>query len=191
MTDLISLKYFIVLNILFFLFASSWEEIYLGKHFKNKKASDKYIVGKLFYLFLIMINLGLLCNVIQLFCLFLTSNFTFTTNYFPKWSLFSRQIFYAITTTLSIFTFVFFFAMTYFYQWKTVIYFNKQEIKSLFNEYDLAGGVVRVVNFNQVSLLHFAEKYFIYKTNGIFYQQITSFLNVILRKIMISFKYRQ
>ncbi|WP_241970071.1 hypothetical protein [Spiroplasma poulsonii] len=116
MTDLISLKYFIVLNVLFFLFASSWEGIYLGKHFKNKKASDKYIVGKLFYLFLIIINLGLLCNVIQLFCLFLTSNFTFITNYFPKWSLFSRQIFYAITTAHSIFPFVFFFAITYFYQ---------------------------------------------------------------------------
>lgn len=37
MTDLVSLKYFIVLNILFLLFGSSWEGIYLLKHFKNKK----------------------------------------------------------------------------------------------------------------------------------------------------------
>ncbi|AOX44341.1 hypothetical protein S100390_v1c10050 [Spiroplasma sp. NBRC 100390] len=183
MTDLISLKYFIVLNVLFFFFASSWEGIYLVKHFKNKRDSDKYIVGRLFYFLLVIISVGLVCNVIQLFCLFLTSNFTFTTNYFPNWSLFSRQIFYVITTAFSIFTFLFFFVMTYFFQWKTVVYFNKQEIKSIFNEYDLMDGNIQIVNFNQVSLLQFAEKCFIYKTNSKFYQQITTFFKCDFKEI--------
>ncbi|WHQ37213.1 hypothetical protein [Spiroplasma sp. SV19] len=188
MTDLVSLKYFIVLNVLFFFFASSWEGIYLGKHFKNRKNSDKFIVGKMFYFLLAMINLGLLLNVVQLFCLFLTSNFTFTTNYFPTWNLLSRQIFYAIITAFSIFTFVFFFAITYFYQWKTVIYFSKQEIKSIFNEYDLLDNMVQVINFKQVSLLQFAKKYFIYKTNSKFYQQIITFFKCNFKEINEKFQ---
>ncbi|WP_425379960.1 hypothetical protein [Spiroplasma endosymbiont of Stenodema calcarata] len=183
MTDLISLKYFIVLNALFFLFASSWQIIYLVKHFKNKKNSDKHIFGKLFYILLVMINLGLILNVGQLFCLFLTSNFTFTTNYFPKWNLLSRHFFYVIATTVSIFMFIFFFTVTYSYQWKIVVYFNKEEIKSIFSEYHLAGNSVQVFNFKQISLIQFAEKNFIYKVNNKIYQQIIRFFKCDLKVV--------
>ncbi|MFU0252087.1 hypothetical protein [Spiroplasma sp. Moj] len=114
MTDLVSLKYFIVLNILFLLFGSGWEGIYLLKHFKNKKNSESWIASKLFYFLLVVINIGLILNVLQLFLLFLTSDFTFSNNYLPEWRLLSRKIFYAITTAISIF--ILFFIITYLYQ---------------------------------------------------------------------------
>ncbi len=68
----------------FFLFGSSWEGIYLLKHFKNKKNSESWIASKLFYFLLVVINIGLILNVLQLFLLFLTSDFTFSNNYLPE-----------------------------------------------------------------------------------------------------------
>ena len=177
MTDLVSLKYFIVLNVLVFLFGSSWEGIYLLKHFKNKKNSESWSANKLFYFLLVIINIGLILNVLQLFLLFLTSDFTFSNNYLPEWRLLSRKIFYAITTAASIFTFILFFIITYSYQWKTIIYFNHQTLKSIFSEYDLDDNQVKVSIFNNISLFQFLDKYLICKTNSKFYNEITTFFN--------------
>lgn len=199
MTDLVSLKYFIVLNILFLLFGSSWEGIYLLKHFKNKKNSESWIASKLFYFLLVVINIGLILNVLQLFLLFLTSDFTFSNNYLPEWRLLSRKIFYAITTAISIFIFILFFIITYLYQWKTIIYFNRQTLKSIFSEYDLNDNQVKVSIFNNISLFQFLDKYLICKTNSKFYNKITTFFNCkiqenndnlqILQMIILRLKY--
>ncbi|ALA97018.1 hypothetical protein SKUN_0094 [Spiroplasma kunkelii CR2-3x] len=100
----------------------------------------------------------------------------------------SQKIFYAITTAISIFI-LFFIIITYLYQWKIIIYFNRQTLKSIFSEYDLNDNQVKVSIFNNISLFQFLDKYLICKTNSKFYNKITTFLIVKFKKIIIIYKF--